>query len=250
MLRNGHVRFGGRVGETDRRQRRHRAPARPYLVVETYESPSWRWITGSGTPCGSESSRGAGRDLTRSAPALPGSAARRATAPQSARAAADRACPLVSGASPRRSHRPSVDQPDTRGPCSLARARRCDQASPRVNAAYRRRREQQLRRHRSLPSRADCRPARSTGPEPSQPLLTPRTGALRSGAAAPPESASEALYRRCGRLAQKATASSRRLQLDQLGSQRSRPLTVESPRERGSERAIGLSNVRSRSHAS
>jgi hypothetical protein len=29
MLRNGHVRFGGRVGETDRRQRRHRAPARP-----------------------------------------------------------------------------------------------------------------------------------------------------------------------------------------------------------------------------
>jgi hypothetical protein len=29
MLGNGHVRFGGRVGETDRRQRRHRAPARP-----------------------------------------------------------------------------------------------------------------------------------------------------------------------------------------------------------------------------
>ena len=29
MLRNGQVRFGGRVGETDRRQRRHRAPARP-----------------------------------------------------------------------------------------------------------------------------------------------------------------------------------------------------------------------------
>ena len=34
MLRNGHVRFGGRVGETDRRQRRHRAPARPYPVVD------------------------------------------------------------------------------------------------------------------------------------------------------------------------------------------------------------------------
>ena len=29
MLGNGHVRLGGRVGETDRRQRRHRAPARP-----------------------------------------------------------------------------------------------------------------------------------------------------------------------------------------------------------------------------
>lgn len=29
MLGNGHVRYGGRVGETDRRQRRHRAPARP-----------------------------------------------------------------------------------------------------------------------------------------------------------------------------------------------------------------------------
>jgi hypothetical protein len=29
MLGNGHVRFGGRAGETDRRQRRHRAPARP-----------------------------------------------------------------------------------------------------------------------------------------------------------------------------------------------------------------------------
>ena len=29
MLGNGQVRFGGRVGETDRRQRWHRAPARP-----------------------------------------------------------------------------------------------------------------------------------------------------------------------------------------------------------------------------
>ena len=29
MLGDGQVRFGGRVGETDRRQRRHRAPARP-----------------------------------------------------------------------------------------------------------------------------------------------------------------------------------------------------------------------------
>ena len=48
MLRNGHVRFGGRVGETDRRQRRHRAPARPYPVVDRCECPSWRWISGSG----------------------------------------------------------------------------------------------------------------------------------------------------------------------------------------------------------
>jgi Transposase, Mutator family len=31
MLGNGHVRFGGRPGETDRRQRRHRAPGRPNL---------------------------------------------------------------------------------------------------------------------------------------------------------------------------------------------------------------------------
>jgi hypothetical protein len=29
MRGNAHVRFGGRAGETDRRQRRHRAPARP-----------------------------------------------------------------------------------------------------------------------------------------------------------------------------------------------------------------------------
>ena len=36
MLGNGHVRFGGRVGETDRRQRRHRAPARP--------DPSSTWV--------------------------------------------------------------------------------------------------------------------------------------------------------------------------------------------------------------
>jgi hypothetical protein len=34
MLRNGQVRFGGRVGETDRRQRRHRAPARPSALLE------------------------------------------------------------------------------------------------------------------------------------------------------------------------------------------------------------------------
>ena len=33
MLRNGHVRFGGRDGETDRRQRRHRAPSRPCEVM-------------------------------------------------------------------------------------------------------------------------------------------------------------------------------------------------------------------------
>ena len=30
MRGNAHVRFGGRAGETDRRQRRHRAPVRPY----------------------------------------------------------------------------------------------------------------------------------------------------------------------------------------------------------------------------
>lgn len=68
---------------------------------------------------GSESIRAAGRDLTRSATALPGSAARRATAPRSAPAAATRACPPVSGASPRRSHRPSADRPDRRGPLFL-----------------------------------------------------------------------------------------------------------------------------------
>jgi len=33
MLGDGQVRFGGRVGETDRRQRRHRAPARPNPLV-------------------------------------------------------------------------------------------------------------------------------------------------------------------------------------------------------------------------
>jgi hypothetical protein len=32
MRGNAHVRFGGRAGETDRRQRRHRAPVRPYLA--------------------------------------------------------------------------------------------------------------------------------------------------------------------------------------------------------------------------
>ena len=31
MLGNGHVRFGGRLGETDRPQDRHRAPGRPNL---------------------------------------------------------------------------------------------------------------------------------------------------------------------------------------------------------------------------
>jgi hypothetical protein len=31
MRGNAHVRFGGRPGETDRRQRRHRAPGRPNL---------------------------------------------------------------------------------------------------------------------------------------------------------------------------------------------------------------------------
>ena len=32
MPRNWHARFGGRAGKTDRRQRRHRAPARPNPV--------------------------------------------------------------------------------------------------------------------------------------------------------------------------------------------------------------------------
>lgn len=31
-----HVRFGGRFGETDRWQRRHRAPVRPYTYVATW----------------------------------------------------------------------------------------------------------------------------------------------------------------------------------------------------------------------
>jgi RNA-directed DNA polymerase len=31
MHSNGHVQFGGRAGETDREQSRHRAPARPYF---------------------------------------------------------------------------------------------------------------------------------------------------------------------------------------------------------------------------
>ena len=33
MRGNTHVRFGGRAGETDRRQRRHRAPVRPYAAL-------------------------------------------------------------------------------------------------------------------------------------------------------------------------------------------------------------------------
>ena len=47
MLGNGHVRLGGRAGETDRRKRRHRAPARPttelrhrWLVAERRSSGS------------------------------------------------------------------------------------------------------------------------------------------------------------------------------------------------------------------
>ena len=48
MLRNGHVRFGGRAGETDRRQRRHRAPARPYDVIPRFACPSCLWIIGNG----------------------------------------------------------------------------------------------------------------------------------------------------------------------------------------------------------
>jgi hypothetical protein len=45
MPANGHVRFGGRAGETDRQKRRHRAPARPttelrhrWLVAERRSS--------------------------------------------------------------------------------------------------------------------------------------------------------------------------------------------------------------------
>ena len=120
----------------------------------------------------SESIRVAGRDLTRSVTALRGSAARRATAPRSAAAA--RACRPVSGASPRRSHRPSADRPDTRGPCSLARARRCGRTSPRVNGAYRRRRA--TTQKTSLPpfqSRLLTSPL--YGPEPSPQLLTTHT---------------------------------------------------------------------------
>ena len=116
----------------------------------------------------SESTRVAGRDLTRSATALPGSAARRATARRSAPAAAARACRRVSGASPRRSHRPSADRPDTRGPCSLARGRRCGRASPRVNAAYRWRRATTQRT--SLPpfeSRLLTSPLYRPGAEPA-----------------------------------------------------------------------------------
>jgi hypothetical protein len=36
MHSNGHVRFGGRAGETGREQSRHRAPARPYFNVRRY----------------------------------------------------------------------------------------------------------------------------------------------------------------------------------------------------------------------
>jgi transposase len=37
MRGNAHVRFGGRAGETDRRRRRHRASARPYLAQEALD---------------------------------------------------------------------------------------------------------------------------------------------------------------------------------------------------------------------
>jgi transposase InsO family protein len=36
MLRNGHVRFGGRAAETDRLKGRHRAAARPNTYVPTW----------------------------------------------------------------------------------------------------------------------------------------------------------------------------------------------------------------------
>ena len=48
MLGNGHVRFGGRVGETDRRQRRHRAPARPTTELRHRWLVAERRTSGSG----------------------------------------------------------------------------------------------------------------------------------------------------------------------------------------------------------
>jgi hypothetical protein len=65
MLGNGHVRFGGRVGETDRRQRRHRAPARP--------DPSARETTRVLSPLNDKplgASHAASRALTSSASCL------------------------------------------------------------------------------------------------------------------------------------------------------------------------------------
>jgi hypothetical protein len=50
MRGNSHVRFGGRDGETDRRQRCHRAPSRPCEVMPRLLYPSWRWMTIRGTP--------------------------------------------------------------------------------------------------------------------------------------------------------------------------------------------------------
>ncbi|MCA1699855.1 MAG: hypothetical protein LC790_13505, partial [Actinobacteria bacterium] len=47
MLGNGHVRFGGRVGETDRRQRRHRAPTRPTTELR------YRWLVAQRRSSGS-----------------------------------------------------------------------------------------------------------------------------------------------------------------------------------------------------
>ena len=37
MRGNTHVRFGGRAGETGRRKRRHRAPARPYSQIQALD---------------------------------------------------------------------------------------------------------------------------------------------------------------------------------------------------------------------
>lgn len=47
MPGNGHVRFGGRAGETDRRQRRHRAPARPTTELRH------RWLVAERDSAGS-----------------------------------------------------------------------------------------------------------------------------------------------------------------------------------------------------
>ena len=41
MLGNGHVRFGGRAGETDREQSRHRAPARPNTYLRCWEGKAY-----------------------------------------------------------------------------------------------------------------------------------------------------------------------------------------------------------------
>ena len=138
-------------------------------------------------------------------------AARRATAPRSAPAAAARACRAVSGASPRRSHRPSADRPDTR--CSLARARRCGRASPRVTAAYRRRRA--TTQKTSLPpfeSRLLTSPLYWSGAEPAT-ADTPHVEGSSSRCPSPGKR-QQGPRRRRGRCAQQAAARSKQLPVD------------------------------------